>query len=98
MASSPLIRDSVVSLIVMALLPSSSWCCGPCGNGIFVIIDAQASLPSSRWHYCPCCNGVLAVDVQASLPSLQWQLLPSLQWHLCHSQASLVIKLALLPS
>jgi hypothetical protein len=40
---------------------------------------------------------IVAVDVQASLLSLQWELLPLLQWHLCHSQASIVIKLTLLP-
>jgi hypothetical protein len=42
-------------------------------------------------------DGVVAVDVQASLPLLQWPLLPLLQWRLCCSQASLVIKLMLLP-
>jgi hypothetical protein len=43
-------------------------------------------------------DGVVAVDVQASLPSLQWRLLPLLQWHPRCSQASVVIKLMLLPS
>jgi hypothetical protein len=42
-------------------------------------------------------DGVVAIGVQASSPSLQWQLLPLLQWRLCHSQASIVIKLMLLP-
>jgi hypothetical protein len=42
-------------------------------------------------------DGVVAIDVQASLPLLQWQLLPLSRWCLCHSQASIVIKLMLLP-
>jgi hypothetical protein len=43
-------------------------------------------------------DGVVAVDVQASLPLLRWRLLPLSRWHLCRSQASVVIELTLLPS
>ncbi len=42
-------------------------------------------------------DGVVAIDVQASLLLLQWRLLPLLRWRLCRSQASVVIKLMLLP-
>ncbi len=69
----------------------------PYCNGVVVIINVQASSPSLQWCCCPCYNGIVAVDVQPSLPLLQWQLLPSLQWHLCHSWANIVIKLASLP-
>jgi hypothetical protein len=97
MALLPLICDDIVSLVEMASLLSSSWHCCPHQNGVFVIIDVQASLLSSRWRCCLCCNGALAVEAQASSPLLQWDLLPLLQWHLCRSQVSIVIKLAFLP-
>jgi hypothetical protein len=66
MALLPLIRDGVVALIAMTLLPSSSWHCCPCYNGVNVIIDMQASLPSLQWLCCP----VSAVVELALLPSL----------------------------
>jgi hypothetical protein len=45
MALLPLIRNSVVALIAMVLLPSSSWRHCPDRNGTVVIINVQASLP-----------------------------------------------------
>jgi hypothetical protein len=90
----PLICGGLVALATMALLLSSTWHCHPCPNGAVVIINVQASLPSLKWHCCPCCNGIVAVD---SLQLLQWGLSPLLQWCLYHSQASIVVKLALLP-
>jgi hypothetical protein len=42
MALLPLIHDSVVALVTMALLSSSSWHHCPCYNGILVIIDVIA--------------------------------------------------------
>jgi hypothetical protein len=75
MASLPLIHNCFVALVAMVSLPSSSWCCCPCCNGIVVIINAQASFPSSQWRCCPCHDGVVAIDAQAYLPLLQLQLL-----------------------
>jgi hypothetical protein len=97
MTLSPLICDGIVALVTMALLPSSSWHCQPCCNGVIVIIDVQMSLPSLRWRCCPCHDGVVVLQTQAPLPLSQLQLLPLLQWGLCRSQTSVVIKLALTP-
>jgi hypothetical protein len=36
--------NNVVALVAMLLLPSSSWCCHPCHDGIITIVIAQASL------------------------------------------------------
>jgi hypothetical protein len=68
MALSPLICDCVVALIMMALLPSSSWRCCPCCNGVIVIIDVFALV--AHWQ-----AGVIAANAQGSSPLLQWQLL-----------------------
>jgi hypothetical protein len=53
MALLPLIRDSVVALIAMALLPSSSF-------GVTIVVAALPSLLISR---CPCHhpNGIVAL-------------------------------------
>jgi hypothetical protein len=70
MASSPLICDGVVALIVIASSLSSSWHCCPHCNGIFVIIDIIALV--ACWQ-----AGIVAVDAQASFTLSQWQLLLS---------------------
>ncbi len=59
----------------MALLPLSSWCCCPCHDSIFAIVDEQASLPLS-WRHCrPCCAGAIA--------NIAWALLPLLRRRHC---------------
>jgi hypothetical protein len=73
MASSPLIRDGVVALIVIASLPSSSWHRCPHCNGVLVIIHVIALV--ARWQ-----TGIAAVNAQASLPLLRWQMLLSSLW------------------
>jgi hypothetical protein len=70
MASSPLIRDGVVALVVIASSLSSSLRRCPHRNGILVIIDVIALV--ARWQ-----AGIAAINAQASLPLLQWQLLLS---------------------
>jgi hypothetical protein len=55
----PLIRNNVVAFVTTASMPSSSWHCCPCHNGVGVIINAQVSLPS--------CNGIVALVVMALL-------------------------------
>jgi Zn-dependent protease len=52
----PLICDSIVALVVMALLPSSSW------NWLIINVVALVTpcLPSS-WHCHPQCAGVFAI-------------------------------------
>jgi hypothetical protein len=74
MAFLPLIRNGIVVIIVIALLPSLSWHHCPCCNGIVVMSNAQASLPSLQWCHCPCCNGFAAINAQASSQLLQLQL------------------------
>jgi hypothetical protein len=76
MASLPLIRNSVVALVVIALLPSSSWRCCPHCNGAIFAIDVIALI--AHWQ-----AGITAINVQASLPLLQWQLLLSSRWRNC---------------
>jgi hypothetical protein len=61
----PLICNVIVALIMMVLLPSSSWHPHPCCNGVVVIIDVIALV--ACWQ-----AGVVAVDAQVSLPLLQW--------------------------
>jgi hypothetical protein len=89
----PLICSGLVALATMALLPSLSWHCHPHSNGAVGIINVQASLPSLQWRCRPCCKGVVAID---PLQLSRWGLSPLLQWCLYHSQASIVVKLALL--
>jgi hypothetical protein len=73
----PLIVNGVAALIVSALLPSSSWHCCPCCNGIVVMIDVIALAACQQ-------AGIAAVDAQVSLLLLQWQLLHSSLWsHRC---------------
>jgi hypothetical protein len=81
MALLPLIHDGVVALVVMALLPSSSWRHCPCCNRIVVIINVIAHV--AHWQ-----AGVVVADAQVSLPLLQWQLLLLSQWHHCHCQCA----------
>ncbi len=73
MASSPLICIGVVALVVMALLPSLSWCSCPCCNGVIIITSVivliachqagivalvvMALLPLMHRRLCCCCNG-----------------------------------------
>jgi hypothetical protein len=78
MASSPLIvYNGVVALIVIALLPSLSWCCCPHCNRVVIIIDVIALI--ACWQ-----AGITAVNAQASLPLLRWQMLLLSQWHHHH--------------
>jgi hypothetical protein len=78
-ASSPLIHDSVVALVVIVSLPSSSWhCCSHC-NGVVVIINVIALVARPRRQ-----AGITAVNAQASLPVSQWQILISSQWRHHH--------------
>jgi hypothetical protein len=65
MALLPLIHDSFVALVTMVLLPSSSWHCHSCCNGIVVIINVIALVACHQ------------AGVVASLPLLQWRLLLS---------------------
>jgi hypothetical protein len=74
MVLSPLIHGGVVVLIVIALLPSSSWHCCPHCNGFIVIIDVIPLV--ACWQ-----AGIAAINAQASLPLSRWQLLLSSQWH-----------------
>jgi hypothetical protein len=88
-----LICNAVVALVVMALLPSSSWRCHPCCNGVAVIIDVVALVACHQ-------AGIVAINAQASLPLLLWQLLLSSQWSSCHHQCAGVsagVELELLP-
>jgi hypothetical protein len=66
MVSSPLICDGVVALVVIVLLPSSSWHRHPHRNGVVVIINAIA-LAACRQA------GIATVNAQASLLSLRCQ-------------------------
>jgi hypothetical protein len=75
MALLPLIRNSVVAIVVIALSPSSSWCCCPHCNGVVVIINVIALV--AHWQ-----AGIAAIDAQGSLPLLRWQLLLLSRW--CH--------------
>jgi hypothetical protein len=74
-----------------------------CKAGVVALV-VMASLPLMHRHstivamVIDALDGIVAVDVQVSLPLLQWQLLPLSRWHLCRSQASVAIKLMLLPS
>jgi hypothetical protein len=61
MASSPLIRDGVVALAVIALLLSSSCHCCPHCNDVVVIIDVIALVACLQ-------AGIAAVNEQVSLP------------------------------
>jgi hypothetical protein len=70
MALLPLIQDGVVALVVIALLPSSSWHCCPHCYGVVIIINVIVLV--ARWQ-----AGIAAVDAQAYLPVLQWQMLLS---------------------
>jgi hypothetical protein len=78
MAPSPLIRDGVVALVVIASSLSSSWRRRPHRYSILVIINVIALV--ACWQ-----AGITAVNAQASLPLSQWQLLLSSQWrhHRC---------------
>ncbi len=56
---------------------------------------------SSKWCHCPCNNGIVALDLQqCCCPWSATALLPFLQWHCCHTQASVIalIAMALLSS
>jgi hypothetical protein len=60
MALLPLICDSVVALVVIALLLSSSWrCCSHC-NGVVVIINIIALVTCQQ-------AGIAAINAQAYL-------------------------------
>jgi hypothetical protein len=72
-----LICDGVAALVVIALLPSSSWHCCPHCNDVVVIIDVIALVVCRQ-------TGIAAINVQASLSLLQWQLLLLSQWRHCH--------------
>jgi hypothetical protein len=63
MTSSTLIHNSVVALIMMVLLPSSSWSHCPCCNGIVVINDVVALIDH-------CQAGVGTLVVMVLLPSM----------------------------
>ncbi len=76
MALPPLIRDGVVALVVIALLPSSSWHHFPHPNCVIVIIDDIALIIC--WQ-----AGIAAVDLQVYLPVSRWQMLLSSRWHHC---------------
>jgi hypothetical protein len=65
----------IVALVVMVLLPSSSWWHCPCHKGIIAIVDAQASLPLPQWCCCPHCKGAIA--------NITWGLLSLLHWRCC---------------
>jgi hypothetical protein len=60
MALLPLIPNGVVALVVIALVPSSSWHRCPHHNGVVVIIDVIALV--TRWQ-----AGIAAVDAQGYL-------------------------------
>jgi hypothetical protein len=90
MASSPLIRDGVVALVVIASSLSSSWRYRLHRNGVLVIIDVIALVarwqPSMRGHLCRCRNGnccsrhdgvIAFVDAQACLSVVELALSPS---------------------
>jgi hypothetical protein len=74
MALLSLIHNGVVALIVIASLPSSSWCCFPLCNGVVVIIDDIALIARQQ-------AGIAAINAQAYLPVLRWQILLLSQWH-----------------
>ncbi len=93
-------QAGVVSLVVMALLPSmrrrlchcrDCYCC-PHDNCIVAIVDAQASLPLLSWRCCPRNNGIIALDLwwcccshcNGIIAVLKLVLLPLLQWHHYH--------------
>jgi hypothetical protein len=63
MALLPLIRDGVVSLIVIALSPSSSWHCCPHCSGVVLIINVIALVASQQ-------ASIAAINAQAYLPVL----------------------------
>jgi hypothetical protein len=63
MALLPLIHDGVVALVVIELLPSSSWHCCPHCNGVVVIIDVIALVACQQ-------AGIAAVNAQAYSPVL----------------------------
>ncbi len=61
-------NGDVVVINAQVSLPSSSWRCYPCNNGVIVL---------DPWRRCyPCCDKVLAV--------LKLELFPLLQWHCHH--------------
>jgi hypothetical protein len=68
--------NNFVALVAMLPLPSSSWCCCPCHDGIITIVIAQAPLQLSQWHHCPCCTGAIT--------NIARLLSPLLHWHHCH--------------
>jgi hypothetical protein len=68
MVSLPLIRKGVVSLVMIALSPSSTWHCCPHRNGVVIIIDVITLIAHRE-------ASIAAVDAQVSLPLLQWQML-----------------------
>jgi hypothetical protein len=73
--------NKVVAFVTTALLPTSSWCCCPCKDGVIAIADAQASLPLSRWRCHTCCAGTIA-NIALALSHLLCQ-------HCCHYSADL---------
>jgi hypothetical protein len=95
MASLPFIRNGVVTLVVIALLPSSSWRCCPYHNGIVVIIinvivlvtrqQARIAAVNAQASFLFVAMAILALVMMASLPLLM------------HRRISAVVKLALLP-
>jgi hypothetical protein len=77
MALLPLIRNGVVALVMIALLPSSSWHHCPHCNGVIAIINVIALVACQQ-------AGIAAVDAQAYLPVSRWQMLLSSRWHHHH--------------
>jgi hypothetical protein len=75
-ASLPLIHNSDVDLVVIALLPSSSWHCCPHCNGVVVIINVIVLVARRQ-------AGIAAVNLQAYLPVSRWQMLLLSRWHHC---------------
>ncbi len=66
----------IVALVVMTLLPSSSWWHCPCHKGIIAIVDVQASLPLPQWCCCPHCTGAIANITRGLLSLLHWRCCP----------------------
>jgi hypothetical protein len=76
MALLPLICDGAVALVMIVLLPPSSWHLCPHCNGVVVIINVIALVARRP-------PGIAAVNAQAYLPVLQWQTLLSSRWRHC---------------